>query len=734
MITPDLPISKSSDDIFNRSSFAASLAKSIVYYSESSTFAIGLYGPWGSGKTSLLNMIVESVETMDSNIIILRFNPWLCSDPKQLVTQFFKQLSTAIKLKKLPAEQVGKLIDQYGDLLDAANSIPTVGAVLAAGGKFLSKKLKTYIDNRSGDLQNKKNQIINKIEAEQIRILVLIDDIDRLSEDEIVAVFQLVKSLADFPNMIYVLAFDYSVVVSALNNVQSGNGKAYLEKIVQVPFEIPAPNMESIYDLLISKLNSILEGITDEQFDQNMWAELFRTGLKKYIKSIRDVIRYTNVLTLKYQLLQNEVNPLDLLGVTCLQVFEPFVYSRLPGFKDIICGSPINYAQDYQKAKEQKIKNALSMLTKPAESITDIDGTINILGLLFPKIRSVAESSTIFGQTYNRQNPLIAHKISASECFDRYFALSLEQDAISNEAIQNFIFNLDEAELDAELIQYYRQGKLFRLLDEISAYATNKNSISEDRAVVITKVLLEKWNEFDCPDRGFFDIPFNWRLLFCTDPLLKAIEPSSRFSYVQSLFENKKIHPSTLSLLMQDFENQLGRFKGDDSDDSSNENPLLPLDDVLELEQVFKRRAVEQLDSSNTIHQKNGLNFLWMLGQLDADLAAEKKKQLVSDDSSLIEIIGYCTIQGRALSSVVSKTRRTNLESLKEFIAVEKAYQRVKAIIENGKFVNLTLEDQLNIGAFIMEVERPESERHFEHSLSDDTIHAFLKQEVVSNS
>lgn len=734
MITSDLPISKSSDDIFNRSSFAASLAKSIVYYSESSTFAIGLYGPWGSGKTSLLNMIVESVETMDSNIIILRFNPWLCSDPKQLVTQFFKQLSTAIKLKELPAEQVGKLIDQYGDLLDAANSIPTVGAVLAAGGKFLSKKLKTYIDNRSGDLQNKKNQIINKIEAEQIRILVLIDDIDRLSEDEIVAVFQLVKSLADFPNMIYVLAFDYSVVVSALNNVQSGNGKAYLEKIVQVPFEIPAPNMESIYDLLISKLNSILEGITDEQFDQNMWAELFRTGLKKYIKSIRDVIRYTNVLTLKYQLLQNEVNPLDLLGVTCLQVFEPFVYSRLPGFKDIICGSPINYAQDYQKAKEQKIKNAISMLTKPAESITDIDGTINILGLLFPKIRSVAESSTIFGQTYNRQNPLIAHKISASECFDRYFALSLEQDAISNEAIQNFIFNLDEAELDAELIQYYRQGKLFRLLDEISAYATNKNSISEDRAVVITKVLLEKWNEFDCPDRGFFDIPFNWRLLFCTDPLLKAIEPSSRFSYVQSLFENKKIHPSTLSLLMQDFENQLGRFKGDDSDDGFNENPLLPLDDVLELEQVFKRRAVEQLDSSNIIHQKNGLNFLWMLGQLDADLAAEKKRQLVSDDSSLIEIIGYCTTQGRALSSVVSKTRRTNLESLKEFIAVEKAYQRVKALIENGKFVNLALEDQLNIGAFIMEVERPESKRHFEHSLSDDTIHAFLKQEVVSNS
>ena len=258
MISSDLPIYKSSEDIFNRSPFAESLAQTIVKYSDSSSFTIGLYGPWGSGKTSLLNMIVESVEAADSNTIILRFNPWLCSEPKQLVTQFFKQLSSAIKLRKTASDLVWKLIDQYGDFFAVASNVSVIGSLIAAGGKALSKEAEEQIERRSDNLQLQKDRIIKRMEEEQLRILVLIDDIDRLSEEEIISVFQLVKSLADFPNMIYVLAFDYSVVVSALSKVQHGNGKEYLEKIVQVPFEIPAPDMETIYDSLLSKLNSIM--------------------------------------------------------------------------------------------------------------------------------------------------------------------------------------------------------------------------------------------------------------------------------------------------------------------------------------------------------------------------------------------------------------------------------------------------------------------------------------------
>ena len=99
MINNDLPITRSSQDKLNRKQFVQSLARILSNYSSASSFTIGLYGAWGSGKTSLMNMVLEQVERSDKDIIILRFNPWLCSDPKQMINQFFKQLSVAVKLK-----------------------------------------------------------------------------------------------------------------------------------------------------------------------------------------------------------------------------------------------------------------------------------------------------------------------------------------------------------------------------------------------------------------------------------------------------------------------------------------------------------------------------------------------------------------------------------------------------------------------------------------------------------
>lgn len=139
MISPDLPITKSTEDTLNRCTFAKSLAKTISQYSFSSSFTIGLYGAWGSGKTSLLNMVLESIQNIDDNAVILRFNPWLCADPKQLITQFFKQMATAIKLKKPTSEKAWELIDQYADIFDVASLIPGAGTVIAAAGKTLAK-------------------------------------------------------------------------------------------------------------------------------------------------------------------------------------------------------------------------------------------------------------------------------------------------------------------------------------------------------------------------------------------------------------------------------------------------------------------------------------------------------------------------------------------------------------------------------------------------------------------
>ncbi len=727
MLSPDLPIAKLEEDGLNRGSFAESLAKTLVQYSFPSSLTIGLYGEWGSGKTSLLNMVFENVERIDDGVVVLRFNPWLCSDPKQLVTQFFKQMATAIKLKKRAADKAWELINQYADILGATSVIPVAGEIVAAFTKVLTKKAEEETKERTNDLQESKNQIIKKLKDEKIKIIVSIDDIDRLSEEEIVAVFQLVKSLADFPNTIYVLAFDYDVVVRALGKVQHGDGKEYLEKIVQVPFEIPVPNIDDIHEALFSKLNGILGDIPEEDWDKETWVELFQQGIKNYIRSIRDVIRYTNVFSLKYELLKNETSVVDLLGLTCLQVFEPTVYSKLPSYKDILCGERRSFSHERQKEMEEKVECAINRIAPDDGSVTDLEATKNILGTLFPGIKTNMGWSYGVGRGYSRRDSLIRNSIAAPECFDRYFALTLENGAIPTATVRRMVFESSESELAEEIMQIYRDGKIVRLLEAIEVYAGagDGRSIDAERAAIIIKVLSCNWSSFEVEDEGFFAVPFAWRLLYCVDPLLKRMDSKARASLMCSIFENEKVQVSTVALLLQDFENQLGRY-AENARESAD--AVLPLDAVLKLEAIFKERAVKAIDSKVVLRQYHGLRFLWLLEQIAPETAADKKKSMVTDDVSLVKIIDECTSRGSVAVRIVAKTRTVDRDRLSEFVDLGEAYQRVKKFATENQFFDLPRDEQMSAVAFILIVEREPVESSLKDCIAEDAIIRVLDQ------
>ena len=124
-------------------------------------------------------------------------------------------------------------------------------------------------------------------------ILVMIDDIDRLTADEIRQLYRVIKSVADFPNVIYLLAFDKRVVINALEKTQDipGAGEEYLEKIVQTPFELPIPDKNSLRSLLFEKLNLILTDTPEELFDKRYWLNVYFQGIDHFITTPRDVIR-----------------------------------------------------------------------------------------------------------------------------------------------------------------------------------------------------------------------------------------------------------------------------------------------------------------------------------------------------------------------------------------------------------------------------------------------------------
>lgn len=303
MILNDLPITKPEEDILNRSSFAKELANIISNYNESSSLTLGLYGRWGSGKTSLLNMVFEYLKT-DEKTIKMQFSPWMFTDEYQLMDQFFKQLLEKTNTKDY-AEIWSKLRDIFSYYAD--NFIAKKDGVLPLLMHLVLKSADN-ISAEKNSLDNIKQNIIKILGEKNLKLIISIDDIDRLSDKEIITVFKLVKSICDFPNTIYMLSFDYDTVVKALNNIQHGDGRSYLEKVIQVPFEIPTAKKDNIHDIFLSNLQSII-GRSDSKWLERKWRDLFSYGISHYINSIRDVKRFSNLLEIKYKSCLDEYDP-----------------------------------------------------------------------------------------------------------------------------------------------------------------------------------------------------------------------------------------------------------------------------------------------------------------------------------------------------------------------------------------------------------------------------------------
>lgn len=295
MFNADKPIKNVSEDLLGRASFAKQLGKAIMQFNSKENIVIGMYGKWGTGKTSIINMALQEISDVSSELedsdkpIIIKFEPWNFVNNENLITQFFYLLREKLNKKENIAfkNSIGEALVQYSEALEFASVIPQIGmlpSVLKLSMVFVGKQLKKKYANRSID--SAKDSLMKLLEKQKKKILVIIDDIDRLSNEQIRMIFQLVKQVACFPNTIYVLSMDKEVVCRALEEIQQCSGEEYLEKIVQIPFNIPELNKEKVQEFLFRKLDGILESKSKPVFSNEHWRKVFQCCIAPYINTI----------------------------------------------------------------------------------------------------------------------------------------------------------------------------------------------------------------------------------------------------------------------------------------------------------------------------------------------------------------------------------------------------------------------------------------------------------------
>lgn len=325
----DNPISGPDEDLLDRDDVMVSIVHELRTVDVAQGYVIALNGPWGSGKTSLLNLIRLQLDK-EPRLPVIDFNPWMFSDTEQLVQSFFGELGAQLRMKEDRLAAVATEIEAYGELLAPLTFIPVAGPVIkqvsgAAGA------VRKFQDSRGGSIISRKERLAAELAQVGERIVVILDDIDRLQTAEIRDIFKLVRLTASFPNVVYLLAFDRSRVEEALT--ESGiPGRNYLEKIVQTTIDVPAIADELLVSHVTDALDAMLDGSSAmARFDKDRWPDVLMEVIKPLIRNVRDVRRYAASVRSTVRPLGGQVELVDLLALEAIRVFLPDVFVAIAG-------------------------------------------------------------------------------------------------------------------------------------------------------------------------------------------------------------------------------------------------------------------------------------------------------------------------------------------------------------------------------------------------------------------
>lgn len=326
----DNPIRRSDEDLLNRSRSAASFARQVSSLDPSEGLVIGVLGPWGSGKTSFVNLARSQLE--DEGITILDFNPWMFSGAEQLVESFFIELASQLRMKPNLAE-IGKDLEDYGEAFSGLAWLPLVGPWIERG-RAASKLLAKALQRRKEGTASRRQKLESALRQLDKPLVVVLDDIDRLTTPEIRDIFKLIRLTASFPNVIYLAAFDRKRVEEAL--AEHGiPGRDYLEKILQIAVDLPAVPDSVLNRQVFKAIDGAIEGIEPQApFDETAWPDVYMEIIRPLLRNMRDVRRYAAAVHGTVVELEGRIELVDVLALEAIRVFLPDVFSLLPGSVD----------------------------------------------------------------------------------------------------------------------------------------------------------------------------------------------------------------------------------------------------------------------------------------------------------------------------------------------------------------------------------------------------------------
>lgn len=496
----DSPIERPSDDRYGIAPFADTIAKSILNIKDPIGTTIAIHGPWGSGKSSTVNLIKTALAVQKrSDLVVSDFKCWWFRGEEALALAFLQNLDGMLKeglgdkIKDLVPSLTKRLL-QAGPVIGTAAAWATgVGPVkdIVSGA---SKFAETFFS--SGDTVEKVFRALTKALAEQSqRFLIIIDDIDRLNPEEAVAIFRLVKSIGRLPNLIYLLVFDRDLAEKAVGNRYPSEGPHFLEKIIQASFELPSPAQSDLNAAVLTAAKEVC-GVPAKP-EMTRFLNIFHDAVVPYMTTPRHVARFRNAITVTWPAIANEVSRADYMALEVIRLYEPALFKAIRMHKASVCG--VRERGGGTNRDDSRFQNFIRDLPAERHHIAKL-----ALKRIFPRLDEMG-----YGNDWMRVWDS-ERRVCVEAHFDTYFRLSLSDDALPTNVIEELIQRADEADFIKTAFRKAssteRKSGTSMVPVYLDEFTTHAPRIATDKVRQFVTAMFEVHDEIDLlkdADRGF---------------------------------------------------------------------------------------------------------------------------------------------------------------------------------------------------------------------------------------
>lgn len=632
----DQPIlgSQNDPDLLNRLDFANHLANILLLNSNDDCLTMSIEAEWGYGKTSVINLIKCALNEKDSLPIIIEYNPWLAGQPETLIQDFLLQFSSQlnIKDKSETALEASKKLIAYSSLFSLAKLVPGTEPWASIIEKIFSKfgsTAKKIAELKKLDLLGRKKQVDEAIRKINHPIIVIIDDIDRLTPSETFQVLRLVKAVADFSGTSFLLAFDPNYLVSVLDKNNIVNSSEYINKIIQLRVPLPVISDRGMSEIASAELEKLSDKSLTDRFesDQERLSWIYHNYFKQLIKNPRELKRFFNHLRFVLEQIEGQVCFSDLFALSLVATKSNLVYEHIKNTPEAYIGK--RFTNDGLLI--DKIQDIVDRFSdercKKLSDFSDRERILmqNLLGEIFPLLQSGGYSH------YGVSEPDTAGRVSAPQRLHIAFHYKTPAGYISDQDIINFIQGeVNREEFLEDVLYQNAEERFFEMMTNYAGYCKDENY--EVLTCIYDTFLFSEKLKFSLEENyGFMANDLYRRMNWLTNKIIS--ESNDKYRLIKDIVSRQKNAPLGADVLYK---------VRDQIQNERNKQSWVDAEELAELERIFQQMATEVLSEKIYLDYHLESHIFFELRRTSVEFTSEFIAYVLSEYGliRLCEIIG----------------------------------------------------------------------------------------------